>query len=98
MTRTGSHIPVLLSQVISLEKLRIDIFHAPRIEPEVWFNIDRQLNRPQFANLRRVKFELNPARRVEDVKLVKDNLPLSAARGIFLFCWQELVLSPLVFP
>jgi hypothetical protein len=81
----GSHIPVFLSQITSLQELYIDISHASAIKPGVWTDIDEQLNRPQFSNLRLVKFKLNPARRVEDSELVKDNLPLSAARSIFRF-------------
>lgn len=82
----GSHIPVFLSQITSLQELYFDISHASAIEPEVWSDIDQQLNRPQFSNLRLVKFKLDPARRVVDSELVTDNLPLSAARGIFRFC------------
>jgi hypothetical protein len=87
--RSGSHIPVLLSQVTSLEKLRIGIRNASVIEPKVRINIDQQLNRPQFANLQQVDIRVISYgdRRIKDSILVKDKLPLTAARGIVHFSW-----------
>jgi hypothetical protein len=94
--RVGSYIPVLLSQVTSLEKLRIDIFHASDIEPEVWINIDQQLNRPQLANLLQVNLSVDSSsdRRTEDSILVKDKLPLTVARGVVHFLLVSVGIAP----
>jgi hypothetical protein len=91
----GDHIPVLISQVKSLEELTITIvFDAFFIKPEVWITMDRLLDQPQFSNLQRITFNLDRfclgmdidrARYWSNVVIIKKNLPLCHFRRILLF-------------
>jgi hypothetical protein len=82
--RNGCHIPVLLSQIMSLEELSIRILYASDIEPEVWNSIDQQVDRLYFLNLQRLNISLGRPSAKEGY--VKEMLPLCATRGILRFC------------
>jgi hypothetical protein len=78
---------VLLSRITSLqvEELFINISEASAMEFEVWAKIDLQLDRPQFSNLRRLKFSFDFGWRAGDIRFIKDRLPLCTTRRIILF-------------
>lgn len=82
----GGHIPVLLSQIVSLEELSINFSYASVIEPEVWINIDRQLGRLQLSNLRRLNVVLNPNLGANDEAFIEEKLTSCDGRGIIRFC------------
>jgi hypothetical protein len=81
----GGHIPMLLSQITSLEELFIDISDASAIGSKVWTKIDLQLDHPRLSNLRRLNFTLDADRRAKDIGFIKGRLPLCTARGIVRF-------------
>jgi hypothetical protein len=81
----GKHIPIFLSQVICLEELSIDIFSGSAIGPEIWIDIDRQLDMPKFSNLRRLNFFFPPNFVGKDRAFIEEMLPLCTRRGILRF-------------
>jgi len=55
------------------------------IKPDVWANMDRILEKPQFACLKRLLFTLN-VRRFDDLAgSVRQRLPGCDKRGILVF-------------
>jgi hypothetical protein len=83
--RIGYHIPVLLSQITSLEELTIYTVHPLHIKPEIWNSIDQQVDRLHFSNLRRLSIRLGPAHTARDIVFVTAKLPLCAQQGILRF-------------
>lgn len=81
----GGHIPVLLSQITSLEELFITISGAI-VQPQVWIAIDQVLDRPQFSNLRKLNLSFDADHGYDDVTFITGYLPSCAVRGIIRLC------------
>jgi hypothetical protein len=81
----GCHIPVLLTQITSLQELTIEFSDTLVIESNIWNTIDRQADR---LNLQRFNIGLswNISGKLKEIECVKEHLPLCVARGILRFC------------
>jgi hypothetical protein len=83
-------LPLLLSQVNSLEELTITISPVRPYESssDVWPEVDRILGESRFLDMQKVTIEFSDEevdRMPIEVPIIKERSPLCAARGILNF-------------